>query len=83
MAKGKSGGKDLLSTGKGAGLLPPSQRKAGSWGSVDYKDKDTQYKPSDPLTGAGERGTVNPRVEDGKLDPFFKPGKLIDCNKSS
>lgn len=81
MAKSGKGSGDPLSSGKGHGLLPPSQRKAGPSGSVDYSVNDTQVRPSDPLVGAGARGSTMPKVEDGKLDPFFKPGKLTDCNK--
>lgn len=60
-------GSSKLTSGKGAGFLPPGGYKPKS-GVIDYKDPNTvkTIVSKDPLTGAGDRGSAFPRVGDNK-----------------
>jgi len=79
MAQGSS----KLTSGKGAGFLPSKQEKAKS-GVVSFKDPNTvkDVASSNPLVGAGEKGTTNPRIGDHKRKSWVPIGPTKEVKKA-
>lgn len=76
-------GSSKLTSGKGAGFLPPGGYKPKS-GVIDYKDPNTvkTIVSKDPLTGAGDRGSAFPRVGDNKGSHQYRSDQLRQLRRS-